>query len=43
MMKNKAETETMPATTFDSKALIIGQAWMEHKSADELADFFKYN
>jgi hypothetical protein len=41
--ENKAETETMPATTFDSKALIIGQVWGEHKTADELADFFKYN
>jgi hypothetical protein len=41
--ENKAETETIPATTFDSKALIIGQAWGEHKNADELVDFFKYN
>jgi hypothetical protein len=30
-------------TTFDSKALILGQVWMHHKDADELADFFKYN
>lgn len=30
-------------TTFESKALIIGQAWMEHKSDSELAEFFSYN
>jgi hypothetical protein len=30
-------------TTFDSKALILGQVWMHHKDADQLADFFKYN
>ena len=33
----------MPATTFASKALILGQVWRNHKDADELADFFKYN
>jgi hypothetical protein len=33
----------MPTTTFDSKALILGQLWMHHKDADELADFFEYN
>ena len=33
----------MPKTTFNSKALIIGQVWMEHKTDDEMADFFAYN
>ena len=33
----------MPTTTFESKALIIGQVWMEHKTDDEMADFFEYN
>ena len=37
-----AEIE-ISGTTFESKALIIGQVWMEHKTADELADFFDYN
>ena len=40
--ENKAEIE-ISGTTFESKALIIGQVWMEHKTADELADFFNYN
>jgi hypothetical protein len=30
-------------TTFDSKALILGQVWMQHKTDDEMADFFEYN
>jgi hypothetical protein len=30
-------------TKFDNKALILGQVWMEHKSDDEMADFFAYN
>jgi hypothetical protein len=33
----------MPTTTFDSKALILGQVWMQHKTDDEMADFFEYN
>jgi hypothetical protein len=33
----------MSTTTFDSKALILGQLWMRHKDAEELADFFEYN
>jgi len=33
----------MPTTTFDSKALILGQVWMHHKTDDEMADFFSYN
>jgi hypothetical protein len=33
----------MPTTTFDNKALILGQVWIEHKSDDEMADFFEYN
>ena len=33
----------MPTTTFDNKALILGQVWMHHKNDDEMADFFEYN
>ena len=33
----------MPTTTLDSKALIIGQVWMQHKTDDEMSDFFEYN
>jgi len=33
----------MPTTTFESKALILGQVWMQHKTDDEMADFFAYN
>jgi hypothetical protein len=33
----------MPTTTFESKALILGQVWMEHKTDDEMSDFFAYN
>jgi len=40
--ENIAEIE-ISGTTFESKALIIGQVWMEHKTADELAEFFNYN
>lgn len=30
-------------TGFDSKALILGQVWIEHKSDNEMSDFFAYN
>ena len=33
----------MPTTSFDSKALILGQLWLNYKGDDELADFFEYN
>lgn len=33
----------MPTTTFENKALILGQLWLNYKSDDELADFFEYN
>jgi hypothetical protein len=33
----------MPATTFESKALILGQLWLNYKDDEELADFFVYN
>jgi len=33
----------MSTTTFDSKAYILGQVWMRHKTVDELAEFFRYN
>ena len=33
----------MPTTSFDSKALILGQLWLNYKGDDDLADFFEYN
>ena len=33
----------MPTTSFDSKALILGQLWLNFKCDDDLADFFEYN
>jgi len=33
----------MLTTTFENKALILGQVWMQHKTDDEMADFFAYN
>lgn len=33
----------MPTTTFESKALILGQLWLNYKGDEELADFFEYN
>lgn len=33
----------MPLTTFDNRALILGQLWLNYKSDDELSDFFEYN
>ena len=33
----------MPRTTFDNKALILGQLWINFKSEDEWIDFFVYN
>ena len=33
----------MPTTSFDSKALILGQLWLNFKGDDDLADFFEYN
>lgn len=33
----------MLTTTFENKALILGQVWMHHKTDDEMADFFAYN
>jgi hypothetical protein len=33
----------MPTTTFDNKALILGQLWLNYKDDEELADFFVYN
>ena len=34
---------TMLTTTFDNKALILGQLWINYKSEDEWVDFFVYN
>lgn len=33
----------MPTTTFDNKALILGQLWLYYKGDDEWSDFFAYN
>lgn len=33
----------MPTTTFEKKALILGQLWINYKSEDEWVDFFVYN
>ena len=33
----------MPKTTFENKALILGQLWINYKGEDEFADFFEYN
>ena len=33
----------MPITDFDSKALILGQLWINFKDDDEWTDFFEYN
>jgi len=33
----------MLTTTFDNKALILGQLWINYKDEDEFADFFEYN
>ncbi len=33
----------MLTTTFDNKALILGQLWINYKDEDDFADFFAYN
>jgi hypothetical protein len=33
----------MLTTTFDNKALILGQLWINYKDEDEFSDFFDYN
>jgi len=33
----------MQPTTFDNRALILGQLWLNYKADDELSDFFEYN
>ena len=33
----------MLTTTFENKALILGQLWIQFKGDDEMADFFEYN
>lgn len=33
----------MQRTTFDNKALILGQLWINFKEDDEWTDFFEYN
>ena len=39
----RKRSEPRVATSFDSKALIVGQVWGQHKNDEELADFFAYN
>jgi hypothetical protein len=33
----------MPKTTFENKALILGQLWINYKAEEEWIDFFIYN
>ena len=33
----------MLTTTFENKALILGQLWIQFKGEDEWSDFFEYN
>lgn len=33
----------MLTTTFENKALILGQLWINYKGEDEWVDFFEYN
>ena len=33
----------MLTTTFENKALILGQLWIQYKGDDEMSDFFEYN
>jgi hypothetical protein len=33
----------MPTTTFDHRALILGQLWINFKEDDEWSDFMEYN
>lgn len=33
----------MQETTFENRALILGQLWLNYKTDDELSDFFEYN
>jgi hypothetical protein len=33
----------MPTTDFDSRALILGQLWVNFKTDDEWSDFMEYN
>jgi hypothetical protein len=33
----------MLTTTFENKALILGQLWIQFKGDDDMADFFEYN
>jgi hypothetical protein len=36
-------TQTVSSTTFENKALILGQLWIRNEEEEEWADFFKYN
>lgn len=36
-------TKSVSSTTFENKALILGQLWIRNEDQEEWADFFKYN
>jgi hypothetical protein len=39
----RSEVQDMPTTTFENKAIILGQLWTQFKGEDDFADFFEYN
>jgi hypothetical protein len=41
--KNFGKKKTASGTTFDNKALILGQLWVNNKEEDEWSEFFDYN
>jgi hypothetical protein len=41
--KNFCKKKTASGTTFDNKALILGQLWVNNKEEDEWSEFFDYN
>jgi len=42
-LKKFDKGKTSSATTFDNKALILGQLWVNNKEEDEWSEFFSYN
>jgi hypothetical protein len=41
--KNFGKSKSSSGTTFDNKALILGQLWVNNKEEDEWNEFFEYN
>jgi hypothetical protein len=41
--KPSESPQTVSGTTFENKALILGQLWIRNEEEEEWADFFKYN